>query len=239
MKKFIKYLVISLVVTFVIIMVGGSIVQCSESRDTENRELVAGTYVTDGMSISLFSDGTGYIYTNYVSEDGDTINGISQHAKWKYDPDVQIIEGTFGNIKSLNDIEPDIYKVSGDTLIYKDAIKFVKTDNVPISHDEYISMIEREKNIEAYNKKCKEKEYEAYAYIKDALKETLNDPSSFTILDSKVNYNPSERYYKIYIDFNANNAFGGKVRNKAYFKVTVDDPFSDNPKYHIIEKEII
>lgn len=239
MKKFIKYFVIVMVATFAIAIIGGSLVQRSESRDTENRELVAGTYVTDVMSISLFSDGTGYIYNNYVSEDGDTINGISQHAKWKYDPDTKTITGTFGNLKCLNDLEPDTYTVNGDTLIYKNAIEFVKTDNVPISHDEYISMIEREKNIEAFNKKCKEKEYEAYAYIKDALKESLNDPSSFNILDSKVNYNPSERYYKIYIDFNANNAFGGKVRNKAYFKVTVDDPFSDNPKYRIIEKEII
>lgn len=239
MKKFIKYLVISLAVTFAAIMIGGSIIQYNESRNTENRELVSGTYATDGMSISLFSDGTGYIYTNYVSEEGDTIKDISQHAKWNYDPDTQTIEGTFGNIKCLNDIEPDTYKVDGDTLIYKDAIKFVKSNNVPISHDEYISMIEREKNIEAYNKKCKEKEFEAYTYVKESIKETLHDPSSFNIIDSKVNYNSGERYYKIYIDFNANNALGGKVRNKAYFKVTVDDPFSDNPKYHIIEKEII
>lgn len=239
MKKFIKYFVIVLVATFAVPMIGGALIQCSETHDTENRELVAGSYATDKMTVSLFSDGTGYVYSNYVSEEGDTISEIAQHAKWKYDPDTKTITGTFGNLKCLNDLEPDTYTVNGDTLIYKDAIKFVKTDNVPISHDEYVSMIEREKNIEAYKKKCKEKEYEAYSYIKDALKETLNDPSSFNILDSKVNYNPSERYYKIYIDFNANNAFGGKVRNKAYFKVTVDDPFSDNPKYRIIEKEII
>lgn len=239
MKKFIKYLVIFLVATFAIVMIGGSLVQCSEIHDTENRELVAGSYATGGMTVSLFSDGTGYIYTNYVSEEGDTIKGIAQHAKWKYDPDTKTITGTFGNIKYLNDLDPDTYTVNGDTLIYKDAIKFVKTDNIPISHDDYVSMLEREKNIEAYNKKCEEKKYEVYYYVEYTLKETLNDPSSFNILDSKVSYNPSERYYKIYIDFNANNAFGGKVRNKAYFKVTVDDPFSDNPKYRIIEKEIV